>query len=733
MRTSLNGCSTPANANAIEEKKVMETSICMCTQRKFSDSRLRRPASLAGFALLAAGLFPFFGCSSTSPASKPQVGAIAFTDANATAQKPLTALTVSQGTYLDVALTSDPQFLGADWSVACGSVAAPGTPLPPGQTQDESCGTFTPAHTLSGPLPGYVTSATGYVAFYSAPAVPPKEGTVTLFASATSDHTKFSSVTLTINGLPVSVGFAPAPPATLGLNATTQFKAVVNNDPTNAGVNWKAICVSTACGSFNPGQTASGIETTYTAPATTPSGGTVQVTATSIADPTKSVSATIQIVPVSVSVAPAALSVGTAGIGSLLATVANDGSNRGVDWTLSCMNTTTPGNCGSITSHTASGAPAAYTAPSSADIAIGSTVVITATSTTASSASATSTVTIVKGSLVAGNAQAAERPISGAQVTLYAAATSEAVVNSSVMGNASALTTTRTGEDGSFSLPYGYVCPTPDTQMYLIAEGGNAGGGSNPSLALAAVLGSCSTLDASRFVVNEATTVAAIYALSGFITDAQHVGSSNASPAGMTAAFATAKDLVDVTTGLVRTRTVSGTGVVPQTKIHLLANLLRACAKTAGSAPGDGSPCDQLFHATNPGATPQTQPKNTLQALLHLAQNATGFPNNPGSFAALYQLAIANGSIEPLPSVEPSEWTLAVQFGSGLDVSPLAASQATSTNGLGTNRTHPSIDAAGNVWVPGAGSVMTEFVGASSSVGAPGTLIPIAASTGSTP
>ncbi len=60
------------------------------------------------------------------------------------------------------------------------------------------------------------------------------------------------------------------------------------------------------------------------------------MTATSIADPTKAVSATIQIVPVSVSVTPATLSVPTAGTGSLTATVTNDGVGKGVDWSVSC-------------------------------------------------------------------------------------------------------------------------------------------------------------------------------------------------------------------------------------------------------------------------------------------------------------------------------------------------------------------------------------------------------------
>ena len=263
------------------------------TLRRIGISQYFGPAALV---LLLAGMTAVSGCSSSGSLSTIQVEPITFTDANGTPQKAApTSLTVSQGTYVDVTLTDDPQLLGADWTVYCGSALPPGSPLPPGQPQDESCGTFTPAHTMSGPIPSYVTSGAGYVAFYTAPAATPKQGTVTLYAISTSNRSKFSSVTLTIGGLPISVGFAPAPPSTMQTGASAQFRVVLNNDDTNAGVNWTVLCGSSDCGSFGPTQTTSGVDTVYTAPATVPSGGTVKITATSIADPTKAVSATISI------------------------------------------------------------------------------------------------------------------------------------------------------------------------------------------------------------------------------------------------------------------------------------------------------------------------------------------------------------------------------------------------------------------------------------------------------
>jgi hypothetical protein len=283
----------------LQDEEVMNTTIRKYT-RNIRSPRLRLAgAGTAGcVALLTVALAILSGCS--TGATKPQVDGITFTDIDGTALKtPPTSLTVGQGTYVDVQLTGDTQLLGANWSVVCGSALPPGTPLPPGQTQDESCGTFTPAHTISGPIPAYVTNATtsGYVALYVAPAAPPKQGVVTLYASATADPSRNATVTLTIGGEPISLGFAPAPPTTMQAGASAQFRVALNNDVTNAGVRWSVICGSADCGSFGPIETASGVATTYLAPASIPAGGNVQVTATSVGDPTKAISATISITP----------------------------------------------------------------------------------------------------------------------------------------------------------------------------------------------------------------------------------------------------------------------------------------------------------------------------------------------------------------------------------------------------------------------------------------------------
>jgi hypothetical protein len=250
--------------------------------------------------VLVAALAFLSGCSAST---KPQVGAISFTDSNGNAQTAPASMSVGTTNSMDVVVSQDPVQFGANWSVACGSALPLGSPLPTGETEDESCGTFTPVHTASGPVPSYAasgcpspTSADCYVTLYTAPAAVPKEGIVTLYASSTSDPAIWSSVTLTITGLQISVVLTPVPPATLAVSGTTSLKAVVSNDSASAGVKWTVTCGSSnACGSFASTQTASGVATAYTAPAAVPAGNAVTVVATSITDPTKSVSAKITI------------------------------------------------------------------------------------------------------------------------------------------------------------------------------------------------------------------------------------------------------------------------------------------------------------------------------------------------------------------------------------------------------------------------------------------------------
>ena len=94
----------------------------------------------------------------------------------------------------------------------------------------------------------------------------------------------------------ISVSISPAPPSSLQVGAGASLTAVVANDSSNSGVKWSVTCGTTgSCGSFSSTSTASGTATTYTAPNSVPSGNSVTVTATSVADSSASGSATIKI------------------------------------------------------------------------------------------------------------------------------------------------------------------------------------------------------------------------------------------------------------------------------------------------------------------------------------------------------------------------------------------------------------------------------------------------------
>jgi hypothetical protein len=96
---------------------------------------------------------------------------------------------------------------------------------------------------------------------------------------------------------PIAVTFSTIypPPSALDTGAPAGIAAIVANDSSPApSVNWSCI-PSGQCGTFTPATIASNVPTQYQAPAAVPSGNAVTVTATSVTDPTKSISANITI------------------------------------------------------------------------------------------------------------------------------------------------------------------------------------------------------------------------------------------------------------------------------------------------------------------------------------------------------------------------------------------------------------------------------------------------------
>ena len=303
------------------------------------------------------------------------------------------------------------------------------------------------------------------------------------------------------------------------------------------------------------------------------------------------------------------------------------------------------------------------------------------------------------GSAIVGNVHGGEQPVIGAHIYLFAAnpagygAPSISMLNSSQPG----VETDATGNyiltdpNGNFSISGDYTC-TAGQQVYLLALGGNPGlppGETNPAIALMSAFGACpagQTNFASTVpyvFINEVTTVAAVYSLSGFMNDATHVGYANTPGAlqGIANAFRTVTNLVDISTGVARLQSVAANGSVPQTEINSLANLLVSCVNSDGT-----SGCAPLF--TNAPGTSGTAPTDTIAATLNIAHNPAA--NVSGLFNASQTSVVFN----PALAAAPNDWSIALTFNASNMVAPY----------------FPAIDSLGNVWVPGyIGNNLIEF------------------------
>jgi hypothetical protein len=93
----------------------------------------------------------------------------------------------------------------------------------------------------------------------------------------------------------ISVAFVSEPPSSMSVSGTASIAATVGNDPAGRGVTWSVKCQSNQCGSFSVTSTASGVATTYTAPATVPNPATVTLMATSASNGMVSAASTLTI------------------------------------------------------------------------------------------------------------------------------------------------------------------------------------------------------------------------------------------------------------------------------------------------------------------------------------------------------------------------------------------------------------------------------------------------------
>jgi hypothetical protein len=279
----------------------------------------------------------------------------------------------------------------------------------------------------------------------------------------------------------------------------------------------------------------------------------------------------------------------------------------------------------------------------------------------------------VNGQQFSGHVHGGMQPVSGATIRLFAP-------GSTGYGTAAVSLLTHpvvTDGNGNFSITGDYTCPSASTPIYMVATGGNPGLGAptnNTALALMGLLGQCGTLGPDTFIViNELTTVSAVWALTPFMVDATHIGTSPTNVQGLLNAFAVSADLVNIASG-----TAPGNAptiaTIPVAEINTLGDVISACVNSNGSTVSTSS-CGRLFTAaTPPGGF---APTDTLQAALDISRNPG---HNAGS---IYSTVAAVGPYQPTLGVAPADWTISINYSSPSFKTP---------NDL-------AIDSQGNAWV----------------------------------
>jgi hypothetical protein len=305
----------------------------------------------------------------------------------------------------------------------------------------------------------------------------------------------------------------------------------------------------------------------------------------------------------------------------------------------------------------------------------------------------TATPAAVSGQGFSGQLMGGGQPISGATLQLYAPSTNGYGAASTPLFNR----TITSDDKGRFNFTGAYTCPSSSTPVYLVITGGNPGysnGTYNAAIGLMGLLGYCGDMNASSFfVINELTTVAAVWSLSPFMLDYSHIGTSYSNAQGLSNAFTTAQTLVDIKTGKAPGSATS-IATIPTNEINTLGSILAACVNSNGStSPNSG--CGRLFTATTP--TGGRTPTDTIAAALDIAR----YPSN--NALSLFNLAAVVSPFQPMLTRAPADWTIAVNYLSTAFKTP----------------TDIAIDSQGNAWVlaQGAGNASSSTISVLSTSG----------------
>ena len=350
---------------------------------------------------------------------------------------------------------------------------------------------------------------------------------------------------------------------------------------------------------------------------------------------------------------------------------------------------------------------------------------------------------------ISGSIHGGQQTVSGASIQLYTvgsttpSATGVTPILSGYGTGATPLLTSPVTSDsnGNFSITGQYTCPTPSAPVYLVATGGNPGLTptapattiNNKNIAMMVAIGNCpaggTLLPSVPFVVvNELSTVSAVWALQQFMaapattnTDAPNIGAPNTAYAtgtslgsvktaaiGLANAFSTAHVMTDLGTGISPNLFVPY--ATPETaKINTIADILAFCINSDSTQSNN---CSTLFADSTPAG--KTTAADTIQAAWYIAQNPT---NN---LAALFNHITGTPPFQPYDSA-PGTLTSGLPAGNAFNDATIAINYApvttstTSSAGVISTSTSTSpaiaaaygiaIDAYGNAWVANDGGI----------------------------
>jgi hypothetical protein len=194
------------------------------------------------------------GGSSSQPGSQPQSISVVLSTVSA-------SVVPGGTTTVSATVSNDSMNAGVSWSCVPAN----------------ACGLFSPSSTAS-----------AVATTYTAPAVVPAGGQVTVTAKSITDPTKSASSVVMITEPASEVRFDVSPPPTIHRSQTVSVSASVSDD--TAGVTWSCSPAGT-CGTFSPASTGNEVVTSYVAPSSAASGTSITIIATSVTDINKSASA----------------------------------------------------------------------------------------------------------------------------------------------------------------------------------------------------------------------------------------------------------------------------------------------------------------------------------------------------------------------------------------------------------------------------------------------------------